>query len=229
MVFRSCFLGVRIWRAYSTETKMTSLQLFSTKIIYIKDCNFLRMREYSERLKKIDNPMKRRLLLVGILTSKLEKENCVPILVGGNALEIYSLGGYSTADIDLICDRRKAGVVLNKLGFKEEGRFWVNEDLELIVEFPDISLAGNRDMIESFDIDEFTVYVIGKEDLIVDRLNACIFWKSTEDCRWVKELILLYYGEIDWDYLFKKCDEEGTREELDEIKKEVEEFLNESG
>ncbi len=67
----------------------------------------------------------------------------------------------------------------------------------MIVEFPDTALAGSLDKIEVFEVDEFKVHVIGKEDLIVDRLNACVFWKSKDDCRWVKELFLLYYDKID--------------------------------
>ncbi len=137
------------------------------------------MREYVERLKKIENPFK-------------------PILVGGNALELYTLGGYSTSDIDLVClSRELVGEVLEKLGFRRFGRFWLNEELEMVVEIPDITLAGSMDRIEVFEIDDLKVYVIGKEDPIVDRLNACVFWKSKDDCRWVKELILLYYDKLE--------------------------------
>ena len=93
---------------------------------------------------------------------------------------MYSLGGYSTYDVDLVCDRKVAGEVLEKLGFRKEGRFWINDELEIVVEFPDITLAGSKDRIETFEVDGFRIYVIGKEDLIVDRLNACVFWKSSE-------------------------------------------------
>ncbi len=186
------------------------------------------MRDYLKRLKSIENPLKRRLILVGILTKELESKGVIPILVGGNALELYTLGGYSTFDIDLVClHPEMAGEVLKSLGFKKFGRFWINEELEMMVEFPDIKLAGSLDRVEVFEIDEFKVYVIGKEDLIVDRLNACVFWKSEDDCRWVKELILLYYDKIDWKYLEKRCEEEGTLDELNKIKEEVEEMLNE--
>ncbi len=188
------------------------------------------MREYIERLKKIENPFKRRLLLVGILTKELEKRGVIPILVGGNALELYTLGGYSTSDIDLIClDRELVGEVLEKLGFRKFERFWLNEELGIVVEIPDITLAGSMDKIEIFEVDDFKVYVIGKEDLIVDRLNACVFWKSKDDCRWAKELILLYYDKIDWRYLEDRCRKEGVIDELIKIKMEVEEILNEVG
>ncbi len=145
-------------------------------------------------------------------------------------LELYSLGGYATADVDLVCrDSKAVGEFLEKLGFRKEGRFWISEELDMAIEVPDVTLAGSMDKVEVFEIDGYNVYVIGKEDLIVDRLNACVFWKSKEDCRWVKELILLYYGRIDWEYLKKRCEEDGTLKELDKIRREVEEILNEMG
>jgi len=183
-----------------------------------------------EQLKQVENPFKRRLILIGMLTRELEKKGIKPILVGGNALELYSLGGYATADVDLVCrDSKAVGEFLEKLGFRKEGRFWISEELDMAIEVPDITLAGSMDKVEVFEIEGYNVYVIGKEDLIVDRLNACVFWKSKEDCRWVKELILLYYDRIDWEYLKKRCEEEGTVEELDRIRREVEEILNEMG
>ncbi len=185
------------------------------------------MQDYIKKLKSVENPLKRRLMLVGILTKELESKGVIPILVGGNALELYTLGGYSTSDVDLICDRKLAGEVLEKLGFRKFGRFWVSEEFEMVVEFPDTSLAGSLDKVELFEFDDFRVYVIGKEDLIVDRLNACVFWKSEDDCRWVKELLLLYYDKIDWEYLEKRCKEEETINELCRIRREVEEILNE--
>lgn len=199
------------------------------KILIYFQLYFPAMQDYVEKLKKIENPLKRRLILVGILTKELEKKGTVPILVGGNALEVYSLGGYSTYDVDLVCDRKVAGEVLEKLGFRKEGRFWINDELEIIVEFPDTTLAGDKDRIETFEVDGFRIHVIGKEDLIVDRLNACVFWKSSEDCRWVKELLLLYYDKIDWKYLEDRCRQEDTIDELYKLKKEVEEILNEVG
>ncbi len=82
----------------------------------------------------------------------------------------------------------------------------------MVVEIPDTTLAGSMDKVEIFEIDDFKVYVIGKEDLIVDRLK--------DDCRWV-------YDKIDWKYLKDRCMKEGTVNELIKIKTEVEEILNE--
>jgi|Deesub1362A_J573_1020465.scaffolds.fasta_scaffold00449_2 hypothetical protein len=183
-----------------------------------------------EELKKIESPLKRRMLLLGVLTQELENKGVKPVLVGGNALELYSLGGYATADIDIVCkDSDLIGEVLERLDFKKEGRFWINEELEMAVEVPSKILAGSMDRVEIFEIEDFKVYIIGKEDLIVDRLNACVFWRSDEDCRWAKELILLYYDKLDWEYLRRRCKEEGTNEKIEKMKEEVEAMLDELG
>lgn len=79
---------------------------------------------------------------------------------------------------------------MEKLRF---GRFWLNEEHEMVVEIPDITLAGSMDKIEI----DFKFYVIGREYLIVDRLNACVFWKSKDDCRWIKELMLLRQDRLE--------------------------------
>ncbi|HQP00277.1 MAG TPA: hypothetical protein PL042_06685 [Caldisericia bacterium] len=53
------------------------------------------------KLKKIKEPFKNRLFFVGILTEKSKDYNIKPILVGRNAVEFYTLGSYSTEDIDI--------------------------------------------------------------------------------------------------------------------------------
>ena len=47
--------------------------------------------------------------------------------------------------------------------------------------------------------------IIGLEDLIIDRLNACKHRKSEVDCEMTELLIARYGPEIDWAYLEKKA------------------------
>ena len=62
--------------------------------------------------------------------------------------------------------------------------------------------------------------IIGIEDLIIDRLNACKHWKSEIDCEMAELLIMRYGKELDWDYLEKKAQkpENDLAQELDEMK-----------
>ncbi len=131
--------------------------------------------DHLKTLKSVEDPFKRRLLLVGN-SDKGVKKGITPTLVGGSALELYTLGGYSTLDIDLVCpDRRSVGEVLEPLGFKKFGRFWVSDELGMAVEVPDVKLAGSLERVEVYEVDGFEVYVIGKEDLIVDRTERLRF------------------------------------------------------
>lgn len=175
-----------------------------------------------DKLKEIDLPFKRRLYFLGILTKKLKKFEIKPILVGGNAVEFYTLGSYSTEDIDIVCiDRDKVNEVLLKMGFKKLGRYWFNEVLDITIEVPGEKLLGDYEKINVVEIDGLEIYVIGIEDLIIDRLNSCVHWNYKDDCEWTKELIFLHKDEIDLNYLEKRTKEEGTYEKFRSIMDEI--------
>jgi hypothetical protein len=73
-------------------------------------------------------------------------------------------------------------------------------------------------------IEDMTCYIIGMEDLIIDRLNGYVHWRWEDDRRWVTNLITLHKSEIDWDYLNKRAEKELILEELMKVKAEVEEI-----
>jgi len=53
----------------------------------------------------------------------------------------------------------------------------------VVIEVPDRQLAGSMDKVIRLDLgDVGYVFVIGVEDLILDRLRACVYWKSSVDC-----------------------------------------------
>ncbi|MDH7487614.1 MAG: hypothetical protein QHJ81_15255 [Anaerolineae bacterium] len=134
-------------------------------------------------LASIGDRLERRLRFVAWLTRMLAPQGVRPIVVGGHALEFYTLGDYATGDVDLVCtDIAAAAKVLQAAGFQREGRYWYREDVDLAVEFPDTDLHGSPDRVEAVSIGEEVVYLIGKEDLLIDRLNACEHWPSEEDC-----------------------------------------------
>ena len=174
--------------------------------------------DFWESLRHIEDRLERRLRFVAWLTSMLEKQGVTAIVVGGHALEFYTLGDYTTGDIDMVCvDLTTVREVLEKAEFQREGRHWYREDLDIVVEFPDTTLAGSRDRVERVTIGDQVVHIIGREDLLIDRLNACVHWKSEEDCRWARRLLFLYGEEMDWEYLHRRAIEEGTIETLERL------------
>ena len=156
------------------------------------------------------------LLFTSILTELLEEYDIKPIIVGGFSVEIYTRSRYTTADIDLVLSGRdKANGVLLELGFEKLGKDWFHEDLEIAIEIPDNVLDGNHDKVIELNLqNNKKVYVIGIDDIIADRLRACVHWKSSEDCEWGYRLFFIHQDGIDLDYLKQKSEKDKTSEEL---------------
>ena len=60
------------------------------------------------------------------------------------------------------------------------------------------------------------------EDLLIDRMNACVHWKSSQECEMVELLIRLWSAEIDWSYLLERAGrpDNSTRERFEELRSE---------
>lgn len=177
--------------------------------------------EALEKVKTIENILEKRLYFVALLTKELKKKKIQPVLVGDNAVEFYTLGGYATADIDIIAPSRPIDDVLSKWNFVKEGRYWINEELEIQIEAPSDELSGDWKKVTKVMIDNLEAFVIGIEDIIVDRLNAYVHWQSAEDKTWATELIDINKDKIDWQYLEATSRRGKTYEALKKIIKEL--------
>lgn len=161
-----------------------------------------------EIIGKTESPLKKQLLVVALITRLLEEaEKSAPVIIGGCALSYYSREVYFTADIDLAyADREALDRVLKDIGFKKEGRYWIHEGLKLAVEAPASSLGGEEAPLEIVELGEgLRCTIIGIEDLIIDRLNACKHWKSEMDCEMAELLANRYVADLDWPYLERKA------------------------
>jgi hypothetical protein len=58
--------------------------------------------------------------------------------------------------------------------------------------------------------------VIGIEDIILNRLRACVHWKSTSDCEWGKRMLFLHAERLDLEYMRKMAKTDGTAVHLEE-------------
>jgi len=171
----------------------------------------LRMR--LERAAGIENTLDRRLWVLAVITDGLSPTGVRPVLVGGAAVEFYTLGGYATKDMDAVLSSElDISPTMRELGFDKHGRFWIREDIEIALETPPGPLAGDPERVTALTIDGLPAYVIGIEDLIVDRLNAFVHWKSAEDGRWASRMLDTERDAIDWGYLRRRAREEGIDE-----------------
>jgi hypothetical protein len=177
-----------------------------------------------EMIKNTESPLKRQLLMVGLITRLLEeKGKKAPVVIGGCALSYYSREVYFSTDIDLAYAEREAlDNVLRSLGFQKKGRYWVHEELKMAIEAPASKLAGEEAPVEIVEVGEgLQCTIIGIEDLIIDRMNACKHWKSEIDCEMAELLVNRYGKDLDWPYLERKAakPENDILSELQEIKK----------
>lgn len=176
-----------------------------------------------EIIRDTESPLKRQLLTVALISNLLQKKGKeVPIVIGDLALSYYTREVYFTADIDLAySDREILDEVLKDIDFDKKGRYWVNDDLKMAIEVPVGVLVEEDAPLEVVELGpELQCKIIGIEDLIIDRLNACKHWKSEIDCEMAELLIMRYGKEMDWDYLEKKAKkpENDLAQELDEMK-----------
>lgn len=175
-----------------------------------------------DRAAGIADPLDRRLWVVGVISEALRPTGITPVVVGGAAVAFYTLGGYTTMDIDLVMPSLpEVDSVLMELGFARRGRYWVREDIDVTLEAPASTLAGDRDRTPEVAVGGMTARVIGIEDLLIDRLNAFVHWRSEEDGRWVYRLVELHSAEIDWEYLSHRADEEKVSDALERIRRDV--------
>lgn len=120
-----------------------------------------------------------------------------PVLVGGAAVELYSGGAYRTGDLDFVGEIGKEGESrLEGEGFQKRGRHWIHQELQIYLEFPGSDLADGESAAV-IEFGDYSVVVIGLEELIVDRLAAWQFWQSEIDAINAFRLRQVREAEID--------------------------------
>lgn len=187
------------------------------------------MFEKISKIKNISNRLDKVMFFTAVLTRELEVYGIRPILVGGAALEFYTQGSYLTLDVDLVIrGREHAQQVLSAMGFARGPgeKSWYSDDLQLSVEIPDDTLAGSMERLTIVDLgDDLTVYVIGIEDLIIDRLNAYKWWKSLSDGEWAVAIMAIHFEDLDFKYLKLRSKEELIEDVLKETLKKAEKHV----
>jgi excisionase family DNA binding protein len=142
-------------------------------------------------LSGLGEPLERRLVFVGMLSSAVEALGWpAPFVVGGHAVEFYTAGGYTTVDIDLAGASEPIAEVLAGWGFARDGRHWYDDALGLVLEVPGAALTqAQKSRAVALRIGQTVAHIIGVEDLVVDRLAACVHWGHAESCEWAARLL----------------------------------------
>lgn len=155
-----------------------------------------------------------------------------PIIVGGHAVELYTAGHYATFDVDVVLSGYDyAKTILERLGFKKNvgERHWYHKELALAIEIPDNILCGSMEKIVEVTVaDGFVVYVIGIEDLILDRVRGSVYWSSASDREWALFLMSAQWDDIDFAYLKKEAEKESISEKTPDIFNTVMDLIKET-
>jgi len=182
-----------------------------------------RINQKLDEAAAIADPVRRNIKIAALIAEALRDIDQDPVLVGGAAVEFYTRGGHSTADMDFVAPGGpKLVEVMSNLGFGKIGKDFVDKTRKIYVEFPG-SFLGPTEKANTITIDGISLKVISVDDLIVDRLCAFKFWKSGLDG--FNALLLLENGEFDSTRLSSRASEEDVADALKAVESVLEQSI----
>ncbi len=182
-----------------------------------------KLKKELEKAAALKNSALAKVSTAAIIAEALRSVGQDPILVGGAAVEYYTEGGYSTADVDMVSEGGPELIkVMGNLGFHKIGKDFSHPKLKIYVEFPGRALKASEKFSE-LEIYGHRLRIISIEDLVVDRLCAFKFWKSTIDG--VNTLLLLELGEAEPSRVQQRAQEEGVQDALEVLEQCREEVI----
>lgn len=146
---------------------------------------------------------------VGIITEMMSEHKIKPIVTGGLAIEIYTRSGYHIDDIDIMVKNSNLlKSILDKLELVMAGRYWYSEAIDVGVDIFSLDPKVSLDRLSRIKlISGREIYVIGFEDLIINRLNNYYQFNSVFDYEWAYRIYKIHKGSMDIDYLLEKSAE----------------------
>ena len=125
--------------------------------------------------------------LAAYIQDSLQEAGIQVVLSGGSAVSFYSSNKYVSNDLDLIntsfARRSKLKLGMERIGFKEKGRYFVSPDTEFFVEFPDGPLSVGEEPVKyvsEYKLATGTLRVVSPTDCVKDRLCAFYFWNDLQ-------------------------------------------------
>lgn len=180
-----------------------------------------------EQVREELNPLKKKLKFLAWLNSELLKrgKNTFPVLVGGSAVQYYTNGAYASLDMDILwSDSAVLTEILSPYGFKREGRYWFNDEEDLVLEAP--SHFFNEKYI-TLNTGYGSVRMIALEELIMDRLDAYKWTNRRDDYKWAKVMLETYLcmrnelSALDYEYLAKETKNRDIADALENLLNDV--------
>ncbi|MCF8564878.1 hypothetical protein LLE49_09120 [Alicyclobacillus tolerans] len=162
-------------------------------------------REHLIRLSKQSPSFERNIEAIGHITFCLRGIGIRPVVVGGLAVEVYTFGTHPTVDVDIVVDEMMSFLsFLEIVGFEPKkigGKHWYHRGLDLPIEIVGEKLHGSLEKVNQVIVENVVVFVIGIEDLILERLRYGVYWKSVLDMEIAETLLVAYKDKLDIEYL----------------------------
>jgi hypothetical protein len=125
--------------------------------------------------------------LAAYVQDYLQADGIQVVLSGGSAVSFYSNNKYASKDLDLIntgfAKRSRIKSIMEKLDFKEQGRYFVHPETVFFIEFPDGPLSVGEEQVKEvseFELKTGTLKVLSPTDCVKDRLCAFYFWNDLQ-------------------------------------------------
>ena len=164
--------------------------------------------------------------LAAYIQSALLKDGIHVILSGGSAVSFYSGNKYVSKDLDLIntnfARRSRIKTTMEKIGFKEQGRYFVHSETEYFVEFPNGPLSVGEEPVKEiseFDLGTGTLYILSPTDCVKDRLCAFYFWNDQQGL--AQAVLVVEHQKIDLQEIKRWSKLEGKEQEYEIFRKKV--------
>jgi hypothetical protein len=178
-----------------------------------------------DRALVIENKTERKLAVVAVINAEMERIGFRAVVIGGVAVEFWTGGAYSTADIDLYLPHGPAVLqLLGPLGFERRGRHYVLPGTDVFVEAPGPSFPAESEKVDEVTLRSgFVVPVLSAADELVDRLHQFVAGGYADIAE--QSVALLGTEELDREHLRTRVREERLESaltELEELARRVE-------
>lgn len=180
--------------------------------------------ELLDSAKTVLNDVSRQIMIGSIITKVfMDNHLPAPVLVGGMAVAVYTDGRYASMDLDFKSNTGSESHILRNLGFVKIGKDYFNASLNSYVEFPSGNFEDSQEKIRKFEVKEtgLPLFLIGIEDLILDRIGSFVATKDLGSEEWAIRLLGAFYAHIDWGYFHKKANSLGMLKQVQRVQGNV--------
>lgn len=166
----------------------------------------------------LEDETERKLAVAAVVNLAVQPLGFRAVVIGGLAVEFWTQGQYTTADIDLYLPwTPEVDAALAAVGFVKQGRHWTLPEHEIFVEAP-ASVPREREEVDEVTLPTgATALVLAVEDVIVDRLHQFVAGGHSDALE--QAVALLAVEEVDYPRLIERAAEERLKTALIEVER----------